>query len=243
MTTTAALPRVLLVEDDPVSRAFLQAAISALPADVDSAGSLSEALALASQHRYDAWLIDANLPDGTGSELLERLRANGADAIALAHTATDDREVRAALIEAGFREVLVKPLPPAAVQRALREALDEARHSPHTATPAAPVWDDGAAARALSGNLEHVAALRRLFIAELPGVRQRVADAVHEGDVKRLHGELHRLRASCGFVGAARLGRAAQALHAQPQMASSLREFERAAEATLVATRDELAPA
>lgn len=37
-------PRVLLVEDDPISRGFLQAVLESLPAQVDWADSLSSAL-------------------------------------------------------------------------------------------------------------------------------------------------------------------------------------------------------
>ena len=53
---------------------------------------------------------------------------------------------------------------------------------------------------------EHVAALRRLFLDELPGMRAGIADPATRA------GTLHRLRASCGFVGAARLDAAVQAL-------------------------------
>jgi HPt (histidine-containing phosphotransfer) domain-containing protein len=69
-----------------------------------------------------------------------------------------------------------------------------------------PIWDDAAALAALNGNAEHVAALRTLFLDELPGMRTQIADAGTRAAT------LHRLRASCGFVGAARLADAVQAL-------------------------------
>ena len=81
-------PRILLVEDDPTSRAFLQAATESLPAHVDSAVTVAEALALAARHDYALWLIDANLPDGSGSGLLARLRAQAPSVPAIAHTAS-----------------------------------------------------------------------------------------------------------------------------------------------------------
>ena len=89
---TSQPPRVLLVEDDPVSRAFLGAAIQALPAAVDAADSMAAALALAAAGRYDLWLFDASLPDGSGSELLAKLRVRDASTPALAHTAAHDHE-------------------------------------------------------------------------------------------------------------------------------------------------------
>lgn len=238
---STAPPRVLLVEDDPVSRAFLLAAAQATPAVVDSAGGVREARALASRHRYALWLVDANLPDGRGIDLLASLRTADADAVALAHTADTTRTAADDLIAAGFREVLVKPLPASAVQAAIRRALSRGA----TCTPSAPVhgagskqpvWDDDAAARALGGNPGHVSTLRGLFVRELPTVLATVARARSAGDDAALRGELHRLRASCGFVGAARLGAAAamleQAVDAPTQAAAHAR-FSAAAQDTL----------
>ena len=220
-------PRILLVEDDPVSRQFLSAAVQALPATVDAADSMAAAVALTVAGHYDLWLIDANLPDGSGTQLLARLRSRDGGTPALAHTA--DTEARQALLDAGFRHVLVKPLPSSAVQVALREALGG------EGEPAAqPLdWDDEAAARALNGNREHIAALRKLFIAELPGVMERVRNAFRNEDFQGLHAELHRLRASCGFVGADRLHAAVQALHAEERSQAQLQHVTCAADALL----------
>ena len=92
-------PWILLVEDDPTSRAFLQAATEALPARVDTAASVAEALALACANDYALWLVDANLLDGSGIELLAKLRGRGFSTPAVAHTASreagDHRALRA----------------------------------------------------------------------------------------------------------------------------------------------------
>lgn len=204
-------PNILLVEDDPVSRAFLEAATAALPATVASAGDAASASALAKASAFDLWLIDAHLPDATGAELLARLREAGFAAPALAHTASRDADAHAALREAGFAGVISKPIDAASWQAALRRAL---RIDPgaHVADATAgrygerPLWDDAAALAALNDNREHVSALRKLFLDELPGVRARIVDPAARGDA------LHRLRASCGFVGAARLDAAVRTL-------------------------------
>ena len=49
------LPRILLVEDDPVSQAFLAAAIEALPATIDRAESLAAARKLAARQVHAVW--------------------------------------------------------------------------------------------------------------------------------------------------------------------------------------------
>jgi len=233
---TSAPPRVLLVEDDPVSRAFLSAAIHALPAAVDAADSMAAALALAATNRYDAWLFDANLPDGSGVELLDLLRVRDSSTPALAHTATPDAQIGESLRAAGFAQVLVKPLPSLAVQKALRQALRLDAAADVSPPAAASLdtfahWDNEAATRALNGNPEHIAALRRLFLAELPAIIERVRNAFRNEDYQGLHGELHRLRASCGFVGAARLQQAVHALGVDDRSHEALQDFTVAAHA------------
>ncbi|HEY0662748.1 MAG TPA: response regulator [Lysobacter sp.] len=236
--TSTSLPRILLVEDDPVSRAFLSAAAQATPAEVDAADSVAAATALAGAQPYDLWLFDANLPDGSGSGLLDRLRGRGLQTPALAHTAAQDREILDALMVVGFVEVLVKPLPAAAVQGAIRRALGivgpvaRAGDLPASCTKH-PVWDDEAAALALNGNRAHIATLRGLFTNELPNVRQRIVAAARAGDFDALRADLHRLRASCGFVGAARLGAAAQALHHDADSSTLLARFDEVTQDTL----------
>ena len=90
----------MLVEDDPVSAAFLREAATALPAEVDVAGSMAEALACASARHHDLYLFDANLPDGRGETLLRQLREIGLDAPALAHTAAREDALRDRLLAA-----------------------------------------------------------------------------------------------------------------------------------------------
>lgn len=236
-------PRILLVEDDPTSRAFLQAATEALPARVDSAASVAEAMALAIRHDYALWLVDANLPDGSGGGLLARLRARGATVPAIAHTASHERSEHDALLAAGFVATIAKPLSGEEWQAAIRAVLDRSGATDAAPTAiagdgdpdlaAVPVWDDAAALAALAGNAGNVAALRRLFSDELPGVRDALAQAARRRDVDAMRDHLHRLRASCGFVGAARLDVAASGLREAPLSEAALQAFLDAAQDTL----------
>lgn len=228
---TQEVPRVLLVEDDPTSRAFITAALAGAPGMVDGVDSIDAAFAHAASQRYDLLMIDAHLPDGSGAELLGRLRRSGVNTPALAHTASADASLSETLRAAGFLDVLVKPLPVRLIQASVRNALgmgpekdggDEQRtrdpvrsQTTHTSSPSParelPLWDDAAAARALGGNGTHIEALRDLFVAELPMVAERIRLCA-DTDAATVRAELHKLRASCGFVGAARLGDVVQAL-------------------------------
>ena len=229
-------PRILLVEDDPVSRAFLAAAAEALPSTIDAAADCAQARQLASQPPgHDLWLVDANLPDGSGIDLLLALRAAAPHTPALAHTASRQRADLEPLLAAGFLEVLVKPITADAWQNAIRRALGGGAMAGAAADAdpgpcgKLPNWDDDAALAALKGEQAHVDALRRLFLDELPAQRQVVVAALAAGDVERAGRELHRLRASCGFVGAARLGAALRMLETEPRSDIALQRFDEAA--------------
>ena len=238
MDRTTVNPRLLLVEDDPVSQLFLADAARALPADVASAGSIAEAIGLAATQAFDGWLIDAQLPDGSGTELLARLRheARARDAFALAHTASQDRHDLDRLRDAGFTHVVSKPLSVAAWQAIVRDALALALA---LASPAAPAtWNDTAALRALNGNAESVAALRALFIGELPAQRKRVLAAIASSDLAMARDELHRLKASCGFVGAEALAAAVARLHHDPTSVPAREAFAGAVDDLLAQRAD-----
>ncbi len=221
--TPGRLPRLLLVEDDPVSAGFLHDAASALPALVDVAATMADALALARLRPHDLYLIDANLPDGRGEMLLQVLREAGLMSPALAHTAAQDDGMRERMQSLGFLGVLHKPIGVGELLEALRGHLPDQRR---VTASTLPDWDDAGALAALGGQQAHVEALRRLFLQELPGQRERIVAAVEARDEAGVRGELHRLVASCGFIGAARLGQAVHALHQAPLAAEALQHLD-----------------
>lgn len=226
-------PRILLVEDDPVSRSFFQAALKQLPARVDGAHSLHSAQQFALQHAYELLLIDVNLPDGTGVELLQQLRAKQPGIVALAHTAEIDTKSHHALLTAGFLEVLLKPLATERLLQAVRRGLARAKLEQLANNAGASDWDEDAALVALNGQHTHLNALRELFLAELPGTRDAVDSALRCADEQALRGHLHRLQASCGFVGATRLARAVRELRGNPGSPQAHHCFQEAVEALL----------
>lgn len=218
MTATAPLPRLLLAEDDPVSAAFFIDTLEALPARIDHATGIAEAQRLADANRHALWLIDAHLADGSGIELLARLRGRFPDTPALAHTAADgDAQRDRRLLDAGFAAVLHKPITPQQLLAAVRRLLPAT-----AAAPPAGDWDDDAALKVLNGQSAHVKALRELFLSELPGIRERIMIAARAGDADALRAELHRLQASCGFVGAVRIGAALPMLRGAPESPTAL---------------------
>jgi DNA-binding response OmpR family regulator len=219
--------RLLLVEDDPISRSFLSEALSALPAQVDCAQDIAGALRLAGEHRHALWLIDAHLPDGEGGDCIKALRGlRGVPVPALAITAGVSREELDELCATGFVEVLLKPVSIALLQATVRRLLGEKSDSVREPGGGKlPVWDEARALAAIGGNRDSLQALRKLFLDELPALHQQMDDARSSGDVQSMQAVLHKLKAGCGFVGAARLAQAVTALAHDPLDADGWRRF------------------
>jgi DNA-binding response OmpR family regulator len=74
------LPRLLLVEDDPVLRTFLADNLTADGFELLLAETVRDALRLLEYKQPDLALVDLGLPDGSGLDLVARVR--GADGVA-----------------------------------------------------------------------------------------------------------------------------------------------------------------
>ena len=69
------MPHALIVEDDPNSLSGLSAILAADGFSVDTATTLAEARVALSRFIPDVVLVDLNLPDGSGLDLLQHLPA------------------------------------------------------------------------------------------------------------------------------------------------------------------------
>lgn len=124
---------VLCIEDNSSNRVLIESALSLRPGiRLLTAGQGSFGLDLAQAHGPDLVLLDLNLPDMPGQDVLARLRADPATSnipvIVISADATPRRI--AALIEAGAFAFVTKPL----AIHDLLETIDEALTS--TTTPA-----------------------------------------------------------------------------------------------------------
>lgn len=116
--------RILLVEDDqPLAQAVL-AYLQGRQFLVDWAQDLRSARALAAVTHYSAVLLDLNLPDGEGLQLLPALAASGpgqeAPPTVIVVTARDQVSDRIRGLDAGADDYLVKPYDPEELLARLR---------------------------------------------------------------------------------------------------------------------------
>jgi signal transduction histidine kinase/ActR/RegA family two-component response regulator len=108
--------KVLVVDDQPDARELVRRVLEDCAAEVITAGTAAEALALVERHRPDVLISDIGMPEGDGYELLRQVRALGAErggkVPAIALTAFARSEDRTRALRAGFVVHVSKPVDP-----------------------------------------------------------------------------------------------------------------------------------
>ena len=104
------MTKVMLVEDHASFRQAMAFILGREPGIevVAQAGTLDEARRLLDEQTVDVAVVDFNLPDGSGTELVEYLRRSNPRGAALLLTASVDPQTRSLALEAGAHEVLHK---------------------------------------------------------------------------------------------------------------------------------------
>jgi PAS domain S-box-containing protein len=109
--------RILVVEDEPDTREFLERFLRGLGAAVVSAGSAAEALSRLAADKIDLVVSDIGLPGIDGYDLMQRIRNlpphSGGATLAIALTAYARTEDRMRAFRAGYQAHLAKPIEPA----------------------------------------------------------------------------------------------------------------------------------
>ncbi|MFZ2651714.1 MAG: ATP-binding protein, partial [Burkholderiaceae bacterium] len=109
----AAARRVLYVEDEPLNVLLMEEVIRRVPAwSMTVAGTGADGLRAARELRPDLLLIDINLPDMNGQEIVRALRADASTAQlrCIALSADAMREQVDAALAAGFEDYWLKPI-------------------------------------------------------------------------------------------------------------------------------------
>jgi two-component system, NtrC family, response regulator PilR len=101
---------ILVVDDEPDLRTLYELTLLRDGHDVETAGTVSEALALLRAHRYQALITDLRLPDGSGMDLLRELDAQARAERAIVITAFGSAESAVEALKAGAFDYLTKPV-------------------------------------------------------------------------------------------------------------------------------------
>ncbi|MBN2362137.1 MAG: response regulator [Deltaproteobacteria bacterium] len=120
--------RVLIVDDDPAVRLTLAMAFENTGWQLATAGSGQEALAKLESATFDVLILDKNLPDTTGVDLLRRQRLSGNRAHAFIITGQADARSAADTLELGIDGYYEKPFDNVyEVVKAIRETVQRNR--------------------------------------------------------------------------------------------------------------------
>lgn len=191
--------RLLVIEDNDINRLLLEKMLGDLGHDVISADGGAAGIEMIRAERFDLVISDISMPDVDGMEVLRRVRteglADGIDIVALtAHAARDDHE---RILDAGFAEVLTKPIDRAALAEMVSRRCAGSNPPPQQNTPQQDESD-------ITQFVEAVGTEKaRHFLAEFRSDVQALRDALSEsGELTESHRqEAHRLAGSAAVLG------------------------------------------
>ncbi|MGI5977083.1 MAG: response regulator transcription factor [Candidatus Limivicinus sp.] len=101
--------RILIIEDEEELRLDLQLGLKTMDYAVDTADDGFKGLTMLEENSYDLLILDLNLPEIDGMEVLRRLRKEDRNIKILILSARDAVEDRVAGLDTGANDYLVKP--------------------------------------------------------------------------------------------------------------------------------------
>jgi two-component system copper resistance phosphate regulon response regulator CusR len=121
--------RILVVEDEQKTAAYLQQGLTESGYVVDCAASGVDGLHLAAQHAYELVILDVNLPGKDGWEVLEQLRRDGNQRVMML-TARGRLTDKIKGLDMGADDYLVKPFEFPELLARVRTLLRRSEHIP-----------------------------------------------------------------------------------------------------------------
>jgi DNA-binding NtrC family response regulator len=118
---------VLVVDDEPGMRHFLEKTLAPRAGQVFAAASAEEAEALLRRHRFNLVILDISMPGKSGITLLKELRAQGDDCEVVLITAFADLDTAIEALRAGASDFLLKPFRVTQLLNAFTHGLERAR--------------------------------------------------------------------------------------------------------------------
>lgn len=121
--------RILLAEDEPINQEVARELLETVGLSVDIADDGAEAVAMASQTRYDLILMDLRMPNMNGLEATKAIRAlPGYEHLPiLALTANAFNDDRQQCLDAGMNEHIGKPVRPTELYETLFKWLSTSK--------------------------------------------------------------------------------------------------------------------
>jgi CheY-like chemotaxis protein len=101
-------PRILFVDDHDDTRFMVKTLLGLSNYDVATAESMASGLLLAHSENFDLYILDTHLPDGSGTELCQKIREFDDHTPIIIFSGETPQRLRAALAY-GAQECVMKP--------------------------------------------------------------------------------------------------------------------------------------
>ena len=117
--------RILMIDDDPQAGALIDMALAdaGFERELEVVGSATAGLERIKADEHDIFLVDQQLPDGTGLQLIREAKASGAGKPFILLTGYGSGALDEAALDAGATDYVEKHLVGAQLERAIRYAL------------------------------------------------------------------------------------------------------------------------
>ena len=120
--------KILIVEDEPALRELIQRSLEKERYVVEVAADFNSALRKIEDYDYDCVLLDIMLPDGSGLDLLEKLKAMHKRENVIIISAKDSLEDKVLGLEVGADDYLPKPFHLAELNARIKSVIRRQHH-------------------------------------------------------------------------------------------------------------------
>lgn len=120
--------KILIVEDEPALRELIQRSLEKERHVVEVAADFNSALRKIEDYDYDCVLLDIMLPDGSGLDLLEKLKAMHKRENVIIISAKDSLEDKVLGLELGADDYLPKPFHLAELNARIKSVIRRQHH-------------------------------------------------------------------------------------------------------------------
>ncbi|MCV2370036.1 sigma-54-dependent transcriptional regulator [Roseateles oligotrophus] len=127
---------LLVVDDEPDLRTLYELTLMREGYELETAGSVADALARLQRRRYSAVITDMRLPDGSGLDLLHWLDSQGREEKTLVITAYGSSENAVEALKAGAYDYLTKPVDLRQFRQVVASALGRQPQTVRAVVPA-----------------------------------------------------------------------------------------------------------
>ncbi|MFC4653681.1 MULTISPECIES: two-component sensor histidine kinase BarA [Rheinheimera] len=224
--------RVLSVDDNEANLKLINALLSEMVEQVDSATNGAEAWQKASQMHYDVIFMDINMPVMDGIQACQRIQQSSLNEatpiIAVTAHALDGERER--LLDLGFCEFLTKPLDEKLLLYTLRECCPEFQSSQVVESehqlPNSKQLDWTLALQRAGGKLDLAKEMLWMLVKSLPDAQKSIGQAMEANNNQALLQHIHKLHGASCYTGLPVMKQLTELLETQLKKGASIAELE-----------------